>query len=133
MTPSIHFVIFCFKYENCYSPLQLTSANKEEVLLKKDRILILFSHLHKRMGWKVNMMMSHLLLMTFLPKGSKHCNTDGRSMWFPIIMLHSLRRDYFEKRTSFGHIPLFNLGLPMNFSAHSLICLFRWTDWQTDR
>ena len=29
-------------------------------------------------GWKVHMMTSYLLLITFLPMGTKHCNTDGK-------------------------------------------------------
>ena len=33
-------------------------------------------------GWKVHLMTSYLLLMSsFLTMGSKHCNTNGRSVW----------------------------------------------------
>ena len=34
-----------------------------------------------RVAWKVLMIMLYLLLITFLPKGSKHGNTDGKSVW----------------------------------------------------
>ena len=32
-------------------------------------------------GWKVHMMASNLFFMIFWPMGSKHSNTNGRSMW----------------------------------------------------
>ena len=35
-----------------------------------------------RVGWKVDIiMMLYLLLINFWPMGSKHCNTDWRSVW----------------------------------------------------
>ena len=56
---------------NKWSIHQLGYVNK----IHKVQIHIFYT----RMGWKIPMMMSCLLLMTFWSMGSKHWNTNGKS------------------------------------------------------
>ena len=67
-------------------------------------------------GWKIQRIVSYMLLMNFLPMGSKHCNIDKRNVW--------TARGTVEKLTSFGHIPWEYFGQPINFSADPHIYIY---------
>ena len=57
---------------------------------------------------------STIMMRASIPRESKQCNTDGRSV-------RDRRGDYVEKETTlnFGQIqPLHHHSQPMNFSAH---------------